>query len=108
MPVISLSALVVFRYECRFHKKHSKSSRDGLALFVRRSRFAIEQFETTRSGTLLGLGFATALVGVGAIGLITGTVVFFTAPGDRFATVPPRRARALAFAPTANGFTLSF
>jgi hypothetical protein len=69
---------------------------------------ALESFETTRSGTLLGLGFATALVGVGAIGLITGTVVFFTAPGDRFATVPPRRARALAFSPTANGFALSF
>lgn len=71
---------------------------------------AINQIEGERTGTvfLAGAGFALTVVGVGAI--VTGVVLFATAPGDRFATQPARRAvrTASVLRPTFNGFTLQF
>jgi len=61
------------------------------------------------SGELLQAGIAGGLVGLGVIGITTGIIIVATAPGDRFATPPPRRAQlAPQFRPTRNGFSLRF
>lgn len=67
------------------------------------------RFEEDRTGQIFLIGAGAALVVVGGIGVITGTVLFFTAPADRFAE-PPRRRPALRaqLAPTFNGFALRF
>lgn len=71
---------------------------------------AIAQIDGQRTGTVFlgGAGFALTVVGVGA--LVTGVVLFATAPGDRFATQPARRTlrTARAMRPTLNGFVLQF
>jgi hypothetical protein len=55
------------------------------------------------------MGAAIGLVGLGVIGITTGAIIIGTAPADRFATLPPRRARlAPQFSPTINGFALRF
>lgn len=52
---------------------------------------------------------AGALVGVGVVGIVVGGIIIGTAPADRFANPPPRRARlAPQFMPALNGFGLRF
>jgi hypothetical protein len=58
---------------------------------------------------LIQLGVSGAMIGLGVIGITTGAIIIGTAPADRFATLPPRRARlAPQFNPTLNGFALRF
>lgn len=64
-----------------------------------------EQVNESRN-LVIGSG---VVLGVGVAALITGAVIVGTAPGDRFANPPPRRATLRPqFTPTLNGFGLRF
>lgn len=61
------------------------------------------------SEDMVRAGIAGGLLGLGVIGITTGAIIIATAPADRFATLPSRRARlAPQFSPTLNGFALRF
>ncbi|MFO0562825.1 MAG: PEGA domain-containing protein [Polyangiales bacterium] len=67
------------------------------------------RFEEDRTGQVFLIGAGAALVVVGGLGVITGTILFFTAPADRFAE-PPRRRPVLRaqLQPSFNGVTVRF
>lgn len=68
-----------------------------------------QRFEQDRTTNIFSVGAGAALVVVGGIGLVTGTVLFFTAPADRFATLPQRRPPMRAqYVPMLNGFGVRF
>lgn len=59
--------------------------------------------------TLLPLIGSSVLLGLGVVGITTGIIIIATAPADRFATLPSRRARlAPQLTPSINGFALRF
>jgi hypothetical protein len=63
----------------------------------------------SRDDATLQAGLGGGLLGLGVIGITVGAIVIATAPADRFASPPPRRARlAPQFSPTLNGFALRF
>ena len=65
--------------------------------------------ERSASDALVQTVLGGTLMGLGTIGLVSGIVLVATAPGDRFATPPPRRAQlAPRWTPTGNGFLLRF
>lgn len=65
--------------------------------------------EQSASQALVQTALGGTLLGLGTISLVSGIVLVATAPSDRFATLPPRRARlAPQWTPTGNGFLLRF
>ena len=55
------------------------------------------------------MGAGAALTVVGGLGVVTGTILFFIAPADRFAQPPPRRPQLRAQVyPTLNGLGVMF
>lgn len=68
-----------------------------------------ELFESERTANIFLVGAGAALVVVGGLGLVTGTILFFTAPADRFAEPPRRRPPLRAqLVPMFNGFGVRF
>ncbi|MBL8678840.1 MAG: PEGA domain-containing protein [Myxococcales bacterium] len=63
--------------------------------------------DVASSTTMVALAGVT--LGVGVVGIVVGGIIVGTAPPDRFANPPPRRARlAPQFVPSLNGFGLRF
>jgi hypothetical protein len=68
-----------------------------------------DQFESDRNLGVLLVGAGAALTVVGGLGVVTGTILFFIAPADRFAQPPPRRPQLRAQVyPTLNGLGVLF